>query len=160
MKRTLRPIYPSEMAEQKKSDALNHLLFLKDKSDKTIKARFCAGGCKQRAGWNKRDVTSTTAALESILSCIDALEGRNVAMMDIPKAFLTADMDKEVNMMLRGILAELMVDVETLLCLNHMAVDNGRKVLYVRLKKALYGTLWASLLFYEKFLGDLQSQGF
>jgi hypothetical protein len=51
-------------------------------------------------------------ALESVLitATIDAHEGRKVAIVDVPEAYLTADMDKEVFMCLRGRLAELMVN--------------------------------------------------
>jgi hypothetical protein len=44
-----------------------------------------------------------------ITSTIEAYEGREVAVVDIPGAYLSADMDEEVIMLLRGRLAELMV---------------------------------------------------
>jgi hypothetical protein len=49
--------------------------------------------------------------LESVLiiATIDAFEGRDVAIVDVPGAFLSADMDEEVVMTIRGRLAELMV---------------------------------------------------
>ena len=70
-----------------------------------------------------------TAALELILitSCINALEGHDVIMVDIPGAFLTADIDKDVNMVLCGRLAELMVDVEPSLYCKHVTVENRKK---------------------------------
>ena len=49
------------------------------------------GGNKQRGHIDKTDATSLTAALESFLltSTIDAKEGRDVAIIDIPNAFVT-----------------------------------------------------------------------
>ena len=50
-----------------------------------------AGGNKQIGRIDKTDATSTTAALESVLltSIIYAKEGRGVAIIDIPNAFVT-----------------------------------------------------------------------
>ena len=39
-------------------------------------------------------------------------------------------------------------------------MENGATVLYVELKKALYGQLKAALLFYQKFVRDLKEIGF
>ena len=43
---------------------------------------------------------------------------------------------------------------------KYVRVKNGKELLYVQLKKALHGTLWATLIFYKKLLKDLESQGF
>ena len=128
MKKTFRPINPLDRMEQDKSGIFKHLLFPKKNLDNRIKARGCVDGQKQRAGLNKRYTTLPTADLEWILitTFIDALKGRNVAMVEITGAFLTANMDKEVHMVLRGRLAELMVSVELSLYYKHVTVDNGK----------------------------------
>ena len=41
-----------------------------------------------------------------------------------------------------------------------MRVKNGQELLYVQLKKALHGTLRATLFFYKNLLKDIESQGF
>ncbi len=66
---------------------------------------------KQKDTSTKGEFTSATVALESVLlSCtIDAKESRDVAVMDIPGAFLHSDIDDNVFMLLEGKLAELMV---------------------------------------------------
>jgi hypothetical protein len=38
--------------------------------------------------------------------------------------------------------------------------ENGKKVLYLRLQKALYGCVNSALLWYELFTGTLQGMGF
>jgi hypothetical protein len=38
--------------------------------------------------------------------------------------------------------------------------ENGKKVLYVQVLKALYGMLVATLLWYRQFRGDLEKIGF
>ena len=50
-----------------------------------------AGGNKQIRHINKTDATSPTVVLESVLltSTIDAKEGRDVDIIDIPNAFVT-----------------------------------------------------------------------
>ena len=42
-------------------------------------------------------------------AAIDALKGRDVTVVDIPGAYLSAEMDDEVHVVFRGTLAELMV---------------------------------------------------
>jgi hypothetical protein len=61
-----------------------------------------AGGNKQRGKIYKLDASSPTAALESVVltAVIDANKGRNVAVIDIPNAFvqtrLKDDADKAI----------------------------------------------------------------
>ena len=137
-------------------------MFLKEKRDGSIKGRTCADGRKQRENSNKEDATSPTVALESVMitSVIDAYERRDVAVADIPGAFLTADMDEVVRMCLRGRLAELMVKAAPNIYSKYVTIEKGVTVLYVTLQKALYGTLKAALLFYKRLVKDLESYGF
>ena len=88
-------------------------MFLTEKRDGNIKGRACADGRKQQESIRKEDAASPTVALESIFltSAIEAHEGREVATIDIPGAYLHTDTDEEVIMLLRGKLAELMAEV-------------------------------------------------
>ena len=73
-----------------------------------------AGDNKQRGTIEKEDAASPTAALESVLltSTIDATEERDVAVIDIPNAFIQTrikdDKDKVV-LLLRVKLADLLI---------------------------------------------------
>ena len=72
------------------------------------------GGNKQRGHIDKTYATSPNATLESVLltSTIDAKEGRDVAIIDIPNAFVTTRIENKKDIVivrLRGKLAELMV---------------------------------------------------
>ena len=81
--------------------------------------------------------------------------------MDIGSAYLTADNDEEVLMVLRGKLAEMMTWVHPELYRPYITLSaKGVPMLYVRLSKALYGMLRAALLFYKKLRGDLEDMGF
>jgi hypothetical protein len=138
-------------------------VFLKEKRDGSIKGRACANGRKQREGSTKSDATSPTVALESVLitATIDAFEKREVAIVDVPGAYLMADMDEEVFMCLRGRLAELMVKTAPEIYQKYIYVGSDNKpVLYVKLQKALYGCLRSALLFYLKLLKDLEDRVF
>ena len=137
-------------------------MFLKMKRCGRIKGLGCADGRKQRVYISKEDSSSPTVTTEGMmLSCIlDAMEGRDVATVDIPGEFLHADMDDIVNMQLDGAMAELLVKVYPKTYSKHLVMENGKKVLYVRLKKALYGTLKALLLFWKHLTGKLQEWGF
>ena len=56
-------------------------------------------------------------------------------------SFLSADMDEDVKMALRGRLAELMVNIAPQIYTHFVIYEKGRPVLYVNLKEALYGCL-------------------
>ena len=113
---------------------------------------------------DKDEAASPTVLLESVLlTCvIDAKENREVAVVDIPNAFVQTDMDGEqrVIMKMRGKLAELLVKVAPEVYRNYVVLERGQSVLYVELQKALYGMLKSALLFYWKLRKDLESIGF
>jgi hypothetical protein len=64
-------------------------------------------------------------SLESVLitSIIEAYEGREVSVVDIQGAYLSADMDEEVIMLLRGRLAELMAKTAPNIYRKYITVD-------------------------------------
>jgi hypothetical protein len=142
---------PRELTREEKRASLQYLMFLKQKRCGKIKGRGCADGRKQRDYTTKEESSSPTVAIESVLlTCvIDAEERRDVATVDISGAFMQADMDDLVHMRLEGKMAELLVKLDPKLYRKYVQTEGkkGKKVLYVELKKALYGTLKAALLF-------------
>ena len=70
-------------------------MFLKEKRDGPVKGIAVADGRKQRKNTKKGDAASPTVALEAVLltAVIEAMEHRDVAVTDIPGAYLSADMD-------------------------------------------------------------------
>ena len=133
-----------------------------EKRDGLIKARECADGMKQRAYILKEESTSPTASNESIfiMCAIEAKERRSVAVVDLPGAFLPAENDEDVVMYMRGRLVELMTMVAPQTYRKYIAIENGQKVLYVKVHKAFYGMLKSALLFYKKLRKDLEEIGF
>ena len=152
----------SSMSREEKRASLRYLMFLKKKRCGRIKGRGCADGRKQREHTPKEDASSPTVAIESLmLSCtIETREGRDVATADIPGAFMQADMDKLVHVKLEGQMDELLVRLDPKLYRKYVQLEKGKSVLYVEHKKALYGTLRASLLFWKKLSAKLVEWGF
>ena len=95
-----------------------------------------------------------------LTATIDALEGRDMAVVEITGAYLSADMDNEVHIVFRETLAEMMVMANPGLYRPFVSYETGKPVLYVWLQKALYVFLKSALLFYEKLVGDLEAYGF
>ncbi len=159
-----RPIEVESLTYDKKKEALSLLMFLKEKRDSLIKVRMCADGCKQKDGtWAKQDTTSLTVATESVFitAVIGVHEGRDVACFNIPGAFLHTDVDEDITIVFKCRLAELMVQVAPNLYRKYITVNRkGTAILYVKMQKALYGLLRSALLFYNKLVADLESNGF
>ena len=64
-------------------------------------------------------------------------------------------------MILRGQLAEMLVASFPEVYAKFVVINkNNESVLYVRLRKALYGIIQAALLFYKKLVKDLKQYGF
>jgi hypothetical protein len=126
---------PKELDEEERKATLQYLMFLKQKRDGTVKGRGCADGRKQREHTTKEEASSPTVAIESVmLSCvIDAKENRDVGTVDLPGAFMQADMDSTVHMKLEGKMAELLVRIDPKLYCKYICIEKGRQVLYVQL---------------------------
>ena len=158
-----KPRDASKLTKEEKRKALESLIFLTEKRDGRIKGRTCANGSKQREWMSKEDTSSPTVSLQSVfITCgIEAKEGREVAIVDIPNAFVqTPHTGEKVLMKVRGQLALILVKICPELYKEYLVYENGVPVLYLELKKALYGMLESSLLFYKKLVNDLKEEGF
>ena len=141
-------------------------MFLKDKSDGTIKGRTVAGGNKQRSFIKKEEASSPTVAIESVLlTCIiDAEEERDVAVMNIPNAFIQTRIEDEKDMAiikLRGVLVDMLMEIPPEAYGPYVTVDKkGVSQLITQCQNAIYGTMIASLLYYIKFSRTLARSNF
>ena len=163
---TFKPMHWSKLTDTQRKTVLESHLFLKEKRDGKIKGRTVAGGNKQRDYISKEDASSPTVATESVLlSCIiDAEEGRDVAVVDIPNAFIQTRIEDEKDMAiikLRGVLVDILVEIAPDVYKSYATTDKkGVRQLVVQCQNALYGTMVASLLFYRKFTKSLIEEGF
>ena len=125
-----------------------------------------AGGNKQHDHIDKSDATSPTAALEYVLltATIDAKEGRDVTIIDIPNAFVTTRIENKddiATIRLQFKLAKFMVATALEIYNKYVTVNRkGELVLYVEALNALYGIMKVALLFYIKFVANLKIVGF
>ena len=116
--------------------------------------------------WHTReDSASPTTSLESVflMAVVDAKEGWDVMTTDIPNAFIQADMpedDTPVYMKITGVLVHLLVEMAPEVYSAFVVFKNGKKFLYIKFLRALYGILVASLLWYKQFCQDLEEMGF
>ena len=101
-------------------------------------------------------------ATKSVECLIDAIEGRDVATADIPGAFLQTDMPEGENVYIRldGTMAELLCRIDPKMYRKYLTGKGGHKVIFAKAEKAIYGTLRAALLFWEKLWGTLEGWGF
>ena len=60
-------------------------------------------------------------------------------------------------MKLEGTMADMFAKLDPKLYSEHINTEKGKSVLYVRIKKALYRTLQASLLFWKRLTALLKS---
>ena len=95
---------------------------------------------------------------------IDAEEDRDVAVIDIPNAFIQIQVEDEKYMAfinIRGVLVDILVEISPGVYKLHVTTDkNGVKQLLVQCHNALYGTMVASLLYYRMFTNNLTDIGF
>ena len=111
---TFKPKHWKELTHTQRQTVLEYHMFLKEKRDGAIKGRSVAGGNKQRDYISKEDASSPTVATEAVLlSCvIDAEEERDVAVIDIPNAFIQTRVEDEKDMAfikIHGVLVDILV---------------------------------------------------
>ena len=106
-----------------------------------IKGRGCVDGRKQRLYMHKEDTSLTTVAVESlyISATLDARERPDVATVDIPGAFMQADMIGDVHMKLEGKLADLLTKLEPDLYSKYLQTVNGKSIICVKQRRHYMG---------------------
>ena len=79
----------SELTAEQQAKILQSHMFIGQKRTGETKARMVAGGNMQRGHVTKEESSSPTVSTEAVLltSIVDAREGRDVAVVDIPNAF-------------------------------------------------------------------------
>ena len=90
-----------------------------------------------------------------ITAVVDTYEHPDVAIVNIPGANLSADMEEEVQLCLLVQMAYMMVRTASEVYAKYVTIQNGKPILYVRLLKALDRCLRSALLFYNKLVADL-----
>ena len=114
MMKSLTPVDPLTLSKEEMLRVLEYLMFLKEKRNKKLKARGYADGRKQRLHIGKENPSSNRVILELtfITGAIEAKDKRDIAIIDIPRAFLQTYIDEIVHAVMREKL------VGTLLAVN------------------------------------------
>ena len=162
-KPVVEPVNVKDTSPEQRKKALEAVALIKLKRSGDIKSRVCANGKKQK--WylkGDEDFSSPTAMLESIILTlvIDALEERDIAIVDVPGAYLHAELqDETVLLVLRDELVDIMCEVSSEYK-RYVEYRNGKKILYLRVLRALYGCLESALLWYNLYSTTLRKMGF
>jgi hypothetical protein len=110
----------------------------------------------------KEEAALPTVSTEStfITASIMARERRVVQCYNVPNAFMNTDANKDVLMVLKGERVDMMVQIVPQIYRKYVTMDRrGTRILYVKLPKALYGLMRASLLFYRKLRKEFEEYG-
>ena len=150
----------SELTAEQRRTALPYLMFLTEKRDESIKARGCADGSKQEM--DKENISSPVISTDAlfITLVIDAMEGRDVATVDIPGAFLQTDAKPGTYMKITGPMVDILCQINPKLYEKYVTNEKGKRVLYTEASKAIYGMVDSAFLFWLYLSSHLAEQGF
>jgi hypothetical protein len=97
-----------------------------------------------------------------LTAVIDALEGHEVAIVDIPGAFMQVNLEDEspIHVRLTGKMVDLLLEIDRELYEPYLVQERGELTMYIELLKALYGTMHAARLFWEQLSRQLIDWGF
>jgi Reverse transcriptase (RNA-dependent DNA polymerase) len=164
-KRVWHGVHTQDLSKKQRSAIIRSSMFLKDKylasgAFERFKARLVAGGNQQDKGLYE-DLSSPTVATSSVLAiaAIAAAESRKVIAIDIGGAFLNADMAPtgvEVHMRLNRVMTSMLMQLDP----SYEKYREPDDTVVVRLDKALYGCVEASLLWYNDLKSKLTADSF
>ena len=150
------------LSKQDRCSALKTVQLIKEKKDGKIKGRTCVNGSRQRLYTAEEDASSPTVSTEALLitAAVDAAEERFVATCDITGAFLKADMDEFVLIVLHNEEIDALIQANQKYKEYVKTLNNGKRVLYLELEKAMYGCLKSARLFWDHLSNYLSKMGF
>ena len=161
----IEPIAMEDLTPEELCAAMEAVSLIKEKRSGVVKGRTCANGSKQKRYLRPDDnIALPTASTEAIIATfmIDAHERRNVGVVDIPGAYLHAEMEHEdgrVVMVFRNEFVDLLCKVDKKYK-PFVCIVNGRKVLFVKVLRAIYRCIKSALLWYKLFSTTLENMGF
>ena len=133
-----KPININSLTPDERKKAMESLMFLTEKRDGRIKGRTYAIESTHRSYMCKYEASSPTAATESTLltTAVEAKEEHGVMTLDIPNAFLQTSFLKDetteerVTMKLRGILVEILEEIDPEAHSKFVTHQHNKKKLY------------------------------
>ena len=164
-KPVVEPVDYNTITREEFKTAMEAVNLIKEKRGRDVKGRTCANGSNQRKYLRSDEsVASPTVSTKGMIGSfvIDAYKEREIGSFDIPGAYLHANMKhdgKRVLLVLRDEFVDMMCEVNDKYK-TYVKVINGRKVLYLKVLRALYGCIESALLWYELFTSTLANMGF
>ncbi|CAJ1959768.1 unnamed protein product [Cylindrotheca closterium] len=145
-------------ASERKKTRSAMMLSAEKQFEKTIKGCLVYQGDGTREWLLQEDTASPTALQEAITTTcvIDAHKGRDIMTMDVPNAFIQTYMpeakegEDRIYMKITGMMVQILIDMAPEYR-KYVVLENGKRVIYVRVLRAIYGMLQSSLLFYNQF---------
>ena len=127
-------------------------MFLKQTHCGKIKGRGCADSWKQRVYIAEEDSMAPTVSTKGVFltAVIDVLENWDVAVLDVPGAFMQADFDELVHVRFTDEMVKMLLQIDKEMYGEYVVMEKGEQDMYMELLKALYGTLHAACLFWQK----------
>jgi hypothetical protein len=105
-----------ELTAEQRTKILQSHMFIGQKWTRETKARMVAGGNTQRGHVTKEELSSPTVFTKAVLltSIVNAHKGRDVAVIDIPNAFIQTRVDDAkdcVIIRIKGVIVDWLVKV-------------------------------------------------
>ena len=134
------PVHKQCLTHEQRKEVLAYFMFLKHKHCGKIKGCGCADGRKQRAYITKEESTAPMVSTEAVFltAVIDAMEDRNVAVLDVPGMFMQAEIDKLVHVRFTGAMVNMLLQIDHEMYKDNVMIERGEQVMYMELLKALY----------------------
>ena len=166
-KHTLRPLNAKDLSYKQKKRAIRSFILMKEKFDAAgkftkLKSRLTASGKQQDRVLVENSLGSVSSPTLSVSSFTMMLataksEQRHLATTDTGSAYLSADMSKEdVIVILDKVVADQYIKTKP----EYKRLTSERGEMYVKLEKALYGSLQASKLWYQNLSSFLKKRGY
>ena len=165
-KPVVEPLVAESLSNDEVKMAMEAVNILKEKRNGIIKGRTCVDGSRQKRYLRSKDsISSLTVSTKGIIGSfvIDAYKEREIAIINIPGAYLHADMEHKEN---RRVILKLQDEFVEYMCqanpkyLPYVLIIKDRKTLYLKLLRALYGCIESALLWYNLFSSILIKMGF
>jgi hypothetical protein len=130
--------HKSELTHAQKRGVLQAISVLKEKRCGRIKGRTVADGRPQRPIYTKEETSSPTVSNDALMLSIlvDAWERGNVATADVTGAYLHANLNDSPLLKMEGASVDIMCDINDEYR-KFVCIEQGKKVLYLKLLKAL-----------------------
>ena len=134
----MKPQGVNMLTQDQRNNALPCLIFLTEKRDDSVKARMCVDGSKQEM--DKSEVLAPTISTDElfITLVVDAYEGKDVATIHIPEAFLKTSVKLGNYIKFTGVMLYILCQLNPRLYRQYVVLENGRKLLYTEAHKAVY----------------------